>query len=178
MRSRTGLALTLWLLTAAACFGQNDVATVLRTVTDASGAVVPQAKLRLDNLQTGVAASAVSDSNGLYQFLDVRIGPYRVTAEAPGFKTVTTEMFALTVAARQPVEVALRVGDAATTVTVNAAAIIETDSSRLQFRAEIFNALNKTNFQAPASNVSNNTFGTITSTLPARQIHLALKFSF
>ncbi|HXA52905.1 MAG TPA: carboxypeptidase-like regulatory domain-containing protein [Candidatus Acidoferrum sp.] len=112
MRSRTGLALTVWLLTAAACFVQNDVATVLGTVTDASGALVPQAKLRLDNLQTGVAASAVSDANGLYQFLDVRIGQCR------------TEGPALTVAARQRVDIALQVGDAATTVTVNDATAI------------------------------------------------------
>ena len=133
MRSRTGLALTVWLLTATACFGQNDMATVLGTVTDASGALVPQAKLRLDNLQTGVAVSAVSDANGLYQFLDVRIGQYR------------TEGSALTVAARQRVDIALQVGDAATTVTVNDATAIawrfSTPSARARCRRARFSWL-------------------------------------
>ena len=41
---------------------------------------------------------------------------------------------------------------------------------RLQFRTEAFNLQNRTNFQAPDGNVSNSTFGTITSTFPARQI--------
>src|SRR5215475_2594273 len=119
----------LWLLSAA-CFGQTDVATVLGTITDSSGAVVPEAKLRLENLRTGVSASVLSDGDGLYRFLDVRIGEYRVMAEAPGFKTVTTEPFTLAVAARQRVDISLQLGESTTTVTVNdAAAIIETDSS-------------------------------------------------
>jgi len=52
------------------------------------------------------------------------------------------------------------------------------ESRRLQFRAEAFNILNKTNFQAAASNISKSTFGTITKTFPARQIQLALKYTF
>src|SRR5262249_23629724 len=100
------------------------------TITDASGAVVPRARLRLENLGTGVSASTASDGDGLYHFLDVRIGEYRVTAEAAGFKTVTTEPFTLAVAARQRVDISLQVGESTHTVTVNdAAAIIETDSS-------------------------------------------------
>ncbi|HEX3876833.1 MAG TPA: carboxypeptidase regulatory-like domain-containing protein [Bryobacteraceae bacterium] len=48
----------------------------------------------------------------------------------------------------------------------------------LQFRAEAFNLQNRTNFQAAASNISTSTFGTITKTYPARQIQLALKYTF
>jgi hypothetical protein len=48
----------------------------------------------------------------------------------------------------------------------------------LQFRAEFFNALNKTNFSPAAGNISNSSFGTITSTFPARQIQFALKLVF
>jgi hypothetical protein len=40
------------------------------------------------------------------------------------------------------------------------------------------NALNKTNFKVPASNISNSNFGTITSSFPARQVQLAAKFVF
>jgi hypothetical protein len=42
----------------------------------------------------------------------------------------------------------------------------------------MFNALNKTNFMAADGNRSNSTFGTITSTFPARQIQIALKLIF
>ena len=43
------------------------------------------------------------------------------------------------------------------------------DSSSFDFRAEAFNVLNKVNYQAPDPNVSNSTFGSITSAYPARQ---------
>jgi hypothetical protein len=52
------------------------------------------------------------------------------------------------------------------------------EGKRLEFRTEAFNALNKTNFQAAASNISANTFGTITKTFPARQIQFGLKLMF
>jgi hypothetical protein len=48
----------------------------------------------------------------------------------------------------------------------------------VQFRAELFNALNKTNFSPAAGNISNSSFGTITSTFPARQVQLGLKVIF
>ena len=51
--------------------------------------------------------------------------------------------------------------------------------SRLEFRVEAFNVLNKTNFGAPNSNVSATNFGTITTlATTARQIQLGVKFDF
>ena len=52
------------------------------------------------------------------------------------------------------------------------------DQKRLEFRAEFFNALNKTNFRAANGNRSAAAFGTIGSTYPARQIQLGVKFYF
>src|SRR6516164_11540264 len=99
MQFRKGLAIIAWLCAATSCFGQYDVATVIGTVTDASGGVVPRANLKLENVETGVSAATFSDANGIYRFLDVRAGHYRVTALATGFRTVTTEEFTLAVAA-------------------------------------------------------------------------------
>jgi hypothetical protein len=48
----------------------------------------------------------------------------------------------------------------------------------VQFRAEFFSALNKTNFSPPSGNISNSGFGTVTGTFPARQIQFALKLAF
>lgn len=52
------------------------------------------------------------------------------------------------------------------------------ESSRLDFRTEAFNLTNQTNFQAANSNISSGSFGSITSTYPARQIQFALKLLF
>ncbi len=52
------------------------------------------------------------------------------------------------------------------------------ESSRLEFRAEAFNVLNQTNFQAPNSNASSTSYGSITSTFPARQLQFAMKVVF
>ncbi len=52
------------------------------------------------------------------------------------------------------------------------------ESSKLEFRAEAFNLLNQTNFQAPNGNISSSAFGSITTTFPARQLQFALKVLF
>jgi Carboxypeptidase regulatory-like domain/TonB-dependent Receptor Plug Domain len=52
------------------------------------------------------------------------------------------------------------------------------EASRLEFRAEAFNVLNQVDYQAPDGNISNGSFGTITSAYPARQLQLAAKVIF
>ena len=52
------------------------------------------------------------------------------------------------------------------------------EASKLEFRAEAFNILNKVNYQAPDGNVSNGSFGSITGAYPARQLQLAAKLIF
>jgi chloramphenicol O-acetyltransferase len=52
------------------------------------------------------------------------------------------------------------------------------ESDRIQFRWEMFNALNHTNFNNPDTNVPNLTFGRITSAAGARQMQFSLKYEF
>jgi hypothetical protein len=52
------------------------------------------------------------------------------------------------------------------------------EGQALEFRAEAFNATNRTNFNAPNSNRSSSSFGAISSTLPQRQIQFALQYIF
>ena len=58
----------------APAFAQFETATVVGTVRDSSGAVVPDAKVTLTNTQTGVSAERQSDANGNFEFFTVRIG--------------------------------------------------------------------------------------------------------
>ena len=52
------------------------------------------------------------------------------------------------------------------------------DQTRLQFRFEGFNLLNRTNFRAPNANRNSANYGTITSTFDARQMQIGAKLSF
>ncbi len=122
--------LVLGILSVCALLAQYDTATVLGSINDPSGAVVPAAKVTLVNTQTGVSVSQTADESGNYQFLNLRIGAYKVQAEKTGFKIATSEVFTLTVSARQRVNLTMQVGEVTETVTVSeAAALIETDSS-------------------------------------------------
>ena len=53
-----------------------------------------------------------------------------------------------------------------------------TERAKLQFRTEIFNLTNQTNFLAPASNISSSNYGSITGTFPARQVQFAMRLAF
>ena len=52
------------------------------------------------------------------------------------------------------------------------------ESTKLQFRGEVFNLTNQTNFGPPASSISSSNYGSITSTFPARQLQFALRLMF
>jgi hypothetical protein len=109
---------------------QFDTATVLGTVRDSSGAVVPGVTVTLKNLRTGITADTVTDDKGSYQFLNVRIGPYSVRAELQGFSSAEANDVTVTVGARQRVDLLLKVGDIGETVTVTGAAtLLESESS-------------------------------------------------
>ena len=117
----------------AACvslWAQFDAASVLGTVRDATGAAVPECIVKLSNLETGVESQSLTSSDGNYQFLNVRIGQYTVSAERPGFKLAVSDPFSVTVGARQRADLKLEVGEHTETVEVVGAALaLETDSS-------------------------------------------------
>ncbi|MEK7830896.1 MAG: carboxypeptidase regulatory-like domain-containing protein, partial [Acidobacteriota bacterium] len=127
---RLAIAMLAVLLLAPTAFAQFDTATVLGTVTDAAGAALPKATVTLKNVATGITATAQTDENGNYQFSNVKIGTYTITAEASGFSKTAAENFQVTVNARQRVDLAMKAGAVTETVTITAeAALLETDSS-------------------------------------------------
>ena len=109
---------------------QFDSASVLGFVRDASGASVANATVTLTNTETRVTTQIKTDKDGKFEFPSVKIGEYRVSAEAPGFSKTDSEVFALNVNARQRVDVGLKTGSASDTVTVTSAAtLLETETS-------------------------------------------------
>ena len=111
-------------------FAQFESGTVLGTVHDPSGAAVPNAPVTLEDVRTGVNYSTKTDANGNYEFVNERLGSYRVRVAASGFQTTTAASFDLQVNARQRVDLTLQLGQASQNVTVSdAASLLETDSS-------------------------------------------------
>ncbi len=111
-------------------FAQFDAASVLGYIRDAAGASVPNATVTLTNIDTGVIVIAHTDSQGRYEFDSVKIGNYKVAGTSTGFSTTDTPQFALSVNARQRVDVALQNGTVSQTVEVSSAPTeLETETS-------------------------------------------------
>jgi hypothetical protein len=124
------LTVALCVFSVASAFAQFETATVVGTVRDSSGAVVPDAKVTLTNVQTGVSAERQTDGNGNFEFFTVRIGSYVVTAEKAGFSIALVENVQVTVGARQRVDLTMAVGQLTEKVEVSARAVLlQTDSS-------------------------------------------------
>jgi len=118
------------LLAAASVYAQFDTAEVLGTVRDNSGGIVPRAAVTLINQDTGIQLKTTADSDGNYDFFNVKAGRYTITAELTGFTKFSTTGVIVNVNARQRVDITLQVGAVTETVEVTgAAAALETDSS-------------------------------------------------
>lgn len=92
------------------------------TITDPSGAVVPDAKVTLTNTDTGVSQSVQSNAEGLFRFPSLGPGRYKLTATKQGFSTTVQENIVLLAEEIRTVSLALKAGVATETVTVTAEA--------------------------------------------------------
>ena len=127
---RNPLAWYFMILGAVPLLAQFDTATVLGTVRDSSGSVLAGTEIVLLNQGTGITAKTKTNQEGNYNFTNVKIGLYTVTAEASGFSRAVAKDIVVNVNARQRVELSLQVGAVAEAVEVtSAAALLETDSS-------------------------------------------------
>jgi hypothetical protein len=107
-------------------------ATILGTVTDASGAVVAEAVVRATNEGTAIVRRTISDTEGRFRIPDLAIGNYSVEAQKPGFETVIHKGVTLTVGSSPVVDFTLPVGQTQQTVDVNAGVSqVETDSAAI-----------------------------------------------
>lgn len=106
-------------------------------VTDASGAVVPDAKVTVLNVATGVNRATSTSSAGLYRVLDLGPGEYRVSVSKEGFSTAETATIALGASESGRADVTLTVGSVGEKVTVEANVVqVETEQGRVSGRIE------------------------------------------
>lgn len=105
------------LLFSMAAFAQST-GNIQGNVTDASGAAVPNAKVIVHNVDTGVDRLTQTDSDGNYQAASLPAGNYTVTIEAPGMQKMVRSNVQLDVARSVPVNASLKIGSASETVTV------------------------------------------------------------
>jgi hypothetical protein len=102
------------------------------TVRDASGAVIPDANVKLNNVNTGVSQNSRTNSTGAYTFVNIAPGRYVLEAMRDGFRTERQPEFSLEVNQTATVNFSLQVGSSGEVVTVTSQAIdLETSPSEL-----------------------------------------------
>jgi hypothetical protein len=115
--------LTLFLLPASLLFAQRDTGTIVGTVTDSSGGVIPGVSITIRNVETNIPFSTVTDATGNYAAPLLRTGTYEVAAELTGFKKQSRTAIRLNVQDRIKVDFTLEVGNVSETVEVTGEAI-------------------------------------------------------
>ncbi|MGH9470281.1 MAG: carboxypeptidase regulatory-like domain-containing protein [Terriglobia bacterium] len=113
-------------------FGQVTSGTLVGTVTDSSGAVVPRARITVMNEGTGISFRSLTDQAGAYTITNLPAASYTIDVEAPGFKSVHLTHIVLLLNATRRMD--LRLNPGATRQIVNVVAsppVINTDTSSI-----------------------------------------------
>lgn len=125
-----GVVLTLLLVTQSA-MADNVYATVRGTVSDTTGAILPGVQVTATNTSTGFSTSTTSQDNGRYEFLQLPVGSYTVSATKQGFKTYKSTPITLAVNQVYELGVNMQVGTVSETVEVKAEAV-QVDTTTIQ----------------------------------------------
>src|SRR2546428_5467704 len=96
--------------------------TVVGTVTDQTGAVVPGATVTITNVATGQAREGITDAAGYYTILNVLEGKYDLSVNLTGFRTYLEKGRVVSINTVTHANVTLQLGQVTDTVTVEASA--------------------------------------------------------
>lgn len=121
----------IFLIAAMASWAQSTgAATVVGTVTDSTGAVVPGVRVTVRNIGTQAAHEGRTNATGSYYIPNLQSGNYEVTAEAQGFKKFIQSGLVLRINESPRIDVVLEVGNVADSVKVNATPpLLETETA-------------------------------------------------
>jgi len=120
--SKYATAVILVLILGTTAYAQIDRAELEGTVTDASGAVVSGANVKVVSTDTNIAQEQKTNTNGYYRFPGLAVGSYTVTVTNGGFKTKIIEGVILHVGQTRTLDASLAVGAPAEKVEVKASA--------------------------------------------------------
>jgi hypothetical protein len=122
----------LFLLTPVAAICQLTTADILGTITDATGAVVPNANVTLTNLGTNETRNAQSNSSGDYSFNLLPVGHYSIAIKASGFKESITKDLSVEAGDRARSDARLELGAESTVIEVTASTpLLQADSATI-----------------------------------------------
>jgi len=143
MKHRTLQALPALVLAFAVCVilicglslplpAQSTYGSITGRVTDPSGAAIPGAEVTLTNLATTEKRTQNTGADGLYSFVNLIPGQYKVDASKEGFKHFTREPVVVQVQQMSDIEIAMQVGQVSENVTVTAETpLMQTGTSSL-----------------------------------------------
>jgi hypothetical protein len=122
----------LWLLSSLPVSAQVPTAVLTGVVRDASGAVIPNVKVQAINTGTNLSRQAITDQSGTYRIAALNPGPYRLEAEAGGFKKATLGDIVLEVGSQVRVDVEMQVGDVTQSLEVTGrASLVNTENNQI-----------------------------------------------
>src|SRR4051794_34495862 len=126
------LAILVIALLSVSAFAQSNTGRITGTVTDPSGAVVPNAKISALNVKTQSTRETTSNEQGNYVMTGVQPGLYNLTAIAGGFSRTVISNLSVEVSGTTEADLKLKVGAGTETVEVaaNAITVQTTDSSK------------------------------------------------
>ncbi len=128
------LVLSLGVIFLACIFvqGQSTYGSITGLVTDPSGAAITDARVTLTNLGTAEKRTQPTGTDGLYSFVNLIPGNYRIEAEKAGFKRVTQEPVVVQVQQNSKIDLALPIGQATETVEVTSETpLLQSETSSL-----------------------------------------------
>src|SRR5579863_5059562 len=117
------------LLFATTLVAQTFRGTILGTVTDASGAVVPGATVKVHNTNTGLDRSTQTSADGSYTVSELPVGTYSVSVSQNGFQTSVTSEIAVDVASERRVDIALKPGQVSEKVEVSGESLPQVETT-------------------------------------------------
>ncbi|MYB51794.1 MAG: carboxypeptidase regulatory-like domain-containing protein, partial [Acidobacteriia bacterium] len=108
---RLGWLLACLALVAGAAFGQTFYGSLVGSVQDSTGAVIPGASVTVTSLATGEQRAQETEAAGLYRFVNLVPGQYRLEARSEGFKQFAQEPITIEVDASIRIDPVLEIGE-------------------------------------------------------------------
>jgi hypothetical protein len=132
IRASAGAMLAIFILASSVIAHAQTTGTMVGTVQDPSGAMVPNAAVKVISADTGIVHPATTNAQGQYTIERLQVGTYNVEVTATSFKKFIHPNVAITVDQTQRIDAVLAVGESTETVTVDTAPpLVNTSTSEV-----------------------------------------------